>query len=57
MTIEQLLAKSARMHKLKTDPEFLFAELQNVKPEVLDEWEQVWAPKDVFWPVNRRQLY
>ena len=52
MTIEQLLAKSARMHKLKKDPEFLFSELINVKPEVLNEWEQVWAKKKDFMPVN-----
>ncbi len=51
MTIEQILAKSAHMHKLKTDSGFLFAELQNVSTEVLNEWEQVWAPKGDFWPV------
>lgn len=51
MNLEQILAKSLQLHRLKKDQEVLFAELQKVSPEVLDEWEQVWAPKENFWPV------
>ncbi len=52
MNIEQLLAKSEELYKLKDDSEMLFTELQKVSPEILDEWEQEWEPKAHFWPVR-----
>ncbi len=52
MNIDQLLAKSEELYKLKEDSEILFTELQKVSPKVLDEWEQEWEPKAHFWPVR-----
>jgi len=51
MNIEQILSKSAQMHRLNKDQQLLFAELKNVSPDVLNEWEQLWSPKENFWPV------